>query len=167
MVSLAGAVKTPLVIRRISAIETRPLRQAVLRPHQRVEELVYPGDDAVETAHFGAFLDGELIGIASVYHEPPHGEANEGAWRLRGMAVVPQLHRKGIGSLLLCACIDHARQHGGTTMWFNARTPAVPFYQAHDFQVRGEEFMLPDIGPHYFMWSEIGSRCAGHRAPQL
>ncbi len=40
-------------------------------------------------------------------------------------------------------------------MWFNARTPAVPFYRAHGFQVRGEEFILPDIGPHYFMWREI------------
>jgi GNAT superfamily N-acetyltransferase len=149
-------VKTPPAIRRISAAETRPLRQAILRPHQRVEELVYPGDDSTVAAHFGAYLTGELIGIASVYHEPPHGEASEAAWRLRGMAVVPQLHRKGIGSLLLRACMDHARQRGGKMMWFNARTPAVPFYRAHGFQVRGEEFLLPEIGPHYFMCGEIG-----------
>jgi len=155
MVPLAGAVKTPPVIRQISAAVTRPLRQAILRPHQRVEELVYPGDDSPDAAHFGAFLDGELIGIASVYHEPPHDETDEKAWRLRGMAVVSRLHRNGIGSLLLRACVDHARQHGGTTMWFNARTPAVPFYQAHGFQVRGREFLLPNIGPHYFMWKEI------------
>lgn len=156
MVPLAGAVKGQPVIRQISAAETRPLRQAILRPHQRVEELVYPGDDSADAAHFGVFLDGELIGIASVYHESPKGEANVGAWRLRGMAVVPELHRKGIGSLLLRACVDYARQHGGATMWFNARTPAVPFYQAHDFKVRGDEFILPDIGRHWFMWGEIG-----------
>jgi GNAT superfamily N-acetyltransferase len=156
MVPLAGAVKASPVIRRISVAETRPLRQAILRPHQRVQELVYPGDDSAEAAHFGAFVDGELIGIASVYHELPHGETDKGAWRLRGMAVVPQLHRNGIGSLLLRACVDHARLRGGTMMWFNARTPAVAFYQAHGFQIRGEEFLLPDIGPHYFMWREIG-----------
>jgi GNAT superfamily N-acetyltransferase len=156
MVPLAGAVKAEPVIRRISAAETRPLRQAILRPHQRVEELAYPGDDSTETAHFGAFVNGELIGIASVYREAPHGETNDKSWRLRGMAVVPQFHRKGIGSLLLHACIDHARKHGGAMMWFNARKPAVPFYEAHGFQIRGEEFMLPDIGPHYFMWSEVG-----------
>ncbi|MGO9526610.1 MAG: GNAT family N-acetyltransferase [Verrucomicrobiia bacterium] len=156
MVSLAGAVKSQPVIRQISAAETRPLRQAILRPHQRVEELVYPGDDSPDAAHFGAFLDEQLVGVSSVYRETPHGEANEGAWRLRGMAVVPQLHRKGIGSLLLRACVDHARRRGGMTMWFNARTPAVPFYRAHGFQVRGKEFELPDIGPHYFMWQEIG-----------
>jgi GNAT superfamily N-acetyltransferase len=156
MVSLARAVKTPPVIRQISAAETRPLRQVILRPHQRVEELVYPGDDSAEAAHYGALLDGELIGVASVYREAPHGETNAGAWRLRGMAVVPQLHRKGIGSLLLSECINHAKRHGGTMMWFNARTPAAPFYQAHGFQIRGAEFLLPDIGPHYFMWSEIG-----------
>jgi GNAT superfamily N-acetyltransferase len=137
MVPLAGAVKTPPVIRQITAAETRPMRQAILRPHRRAEELVYPGDDSPDTAHFGAFLNGEFVGIASVYHAAPKGEADERAWLLRGMAVVPQFHRKGIGSLLLRACIDHARQHGGTMMWFSARTPAVPFYQAHGFQVRG------------------------------
>jgi GNAT superfamily N-acetyltransferase len=164
MVPLAGAVKGQTVIRQVSAAETRPLRQVILRPHQRVEELVYPGDDSPDAAHFGAFLNGELVGIASVYHEPPHGEANEAAWRLRGMAVVPQLHRKGIGSRLLRACIDHARQRGGKMMWFNARTPVVPFYRAHGFQVRGTEFELSGIGPHYFMRSEIGSRRADHDA---
>ncbi|HTS16370.1 MAG TPA: GNAT family N-acetyltransferase [Verrucomicrobiae bacterium] len=142
-------------IRQISAAETRPLRQAILRPHQRVEELVYPGDDQPETAHFGAFLDGKLIGIVSAYREPPHGETNNGAWRLRGMAVVPQLHRKGVGTLLLRESIDYAKQRGATMIWFNARTPAIPFYQVHGFQIRGEEFIIPEAGPHYFMWNEI------------
>jgi len=149
-------VKPQVVLRRISAAETRPLRQAILRPHQPVEELVYPGDESPEAAHFGAFLDGKLVGIASVYHEAPHGGTDDKAWRLRGMAVVLQLHRKGIGSRLLGECIEHAKQHGGATMWFNARKPAVPFYQAHGFQIQGEEFLLPAIGPHYLMSGEMG-----------
>lgn len=149
-------MKSQPVIRQISAVETRPLRQAILRPHQRIEELVYPGDDAAETAHFGAYLDDKLVGIASVYHEPPQGETDKGAWRLRGMAVSPQLHRKGIGSRLLGASIDYARERDGTMMWFNARSTAVPFYQAHGFQIRGAEFNLHNLGPHYFMWSKIG-----------
>jgi GNAT superfamily N-acetyltransferase len=146
-----------VIIRPILAEETRPLRQAILRPHQRVEELHYPGDDSPDTAHFGAFSDGQLVGIASVYREPPQGETNASEWRLRGMAVVPRLQRNGIGSLLLRACIDHAKQRGAAMLWFYARTPAVPFYRAHGFRVRGEEFVLPGIGPHYFMWREIVS----------
>lgn len=142
-------------IRRISAAKTRPLRQAILRPHQRVEELVYRGDDSLDAAHFGAFLDEELVGIASVYRGPPHGDTDPRAWRLRGMAVVPRVQRQGIGSLLLRACVDHAKQHGATILCFNARTPAVPFYEAHGFRIRGEQFELPHIGPHYFMWGEI------------
>ena len=116
---------------------------------------MYPGDDAPETAHFGAYLDDKLVGIASAYHEPPQGETDTGAWRLRGMAVLPHLHRKGIGSRLLGASIDYARERGGTMMWFNARSTAVPFYRAHGFQVRGAEFNLHDLGPHHFMWSKI------------
>ncbi|HVM63002.1 MAG TPA: GNAT family N-acetyltransferase [Verrucomicrobiae bacterium] len=149
-------MKSPPVIRQITAAETRPLRQAILRPHQRIEELTYPGDDAAATMHLGALVDGKLIGVASVYHEAPQGETDEGAWRLRGMAVMPGLHRKGIGSLLLRASIDYAKQRGGTMMWFNARTPAVPFYRAHGFQIRGQEFEISGIGSHYFMWKAIG-----------
>jgi GNAT superfamily N-acetyltransferase len=81
-----------------------------------------------------------------------------GSWRLRGMAVIPRMQRTGIGGLLLRACIDHAKEHGGTTFWFNARTPAVPFYQAHGFRIRGDAFTLPGIGPHCFMWREIDGR---------
>src|SRR4051812_41835612 len=38
-------------IERLDAAGVRPLRQVVLRPHQRAEELVYPGDDDPRTLH--------------------------------------------------------------------------------------------------------------------
>src|SRR5262249_61300203 len=37
-------------IRRITAAETRPLRQSVLRPHQTLAELVYGGDNPPDGA---------------------------------------------------------------------------------------------------------------------
>ena len=58
---------TPL-IRPISAAETRPMRQSVLRPGKTLEELVYPGDDDPACAHLGAFDEaGRLVGIATVF----------------------------------------------------------------------------------------------------
>ena len=64
-------------IREISAVEARPIRQRVLRPHQRAEELVYPGDDDASTFHLGAFVNDELVGILSMYrHAQPPAETD-------------------------------------------------------------------------------------------
>lgn len=139
-------------IRPITEHQTRPLRHEILRPHQPISALAYRGDDAPDTLHVGAFSDGKLIGVASVYREPMPASNDPGAWRLRGMAVTPALQRTGIGHALFDACVAHCRKHGGTMLWFNARTPAIEFYRAMGCEVRGDEFELPDIGPHVVMW---------------
>jgi hypothetical protein len=36
-------------------------------------------------------------------------------------------------------------------VWCNARTPARGFYERAGFAVEGEEFELPEIGPHVLM----------------
>jgi len=137
-----------VVVRRVTAAETRPLRQRILRPQQRVEDLVYPHDDDAMTLHAGAFDGDAMVGTATIHPEALDGEA---AWRLRGMATVPEMRRKGCGAALVRACFDHARAHGGTLVWCNARTPARAFYEALGFETRGAEFELPNIGPHYLM----------------
>ena len=142
-------------IRTILAEETRPLRQRVLRPGQCLEQLDYPGDAAPDTGHLGAYLDGELVGIASVYSEPMPGADAPQAWQLRGMATLESLRRTGVGQSLLEACIAHAVARGGTHLWCNARTSALAFYHALGFQTEGAEFELPEIGPHYRMWRSI------------
>jgi predicted GNAT family N-acyltransferase len=148
------AVQT--TVRSITAAETRPLRQEILRPHQRIEDLVYDGDHAPETKHFGAFQERNLVGIASIYCDPPGptGSAprdRSRCFRLRGMAVRPELRGTGIGGLLLEACLAHIRKQGGAYFWCNARLTAQRFYENHGFIARGEVFELPGIGPHVFM----------------
>src|SRR3990172_2989608 len=108
----------------VSAAAVLPLRQAILRPGRPLEEAVFPHDTDPETVHFGAFLDEELAGIASIYHEPPPDQADPHTWRLRGMAVAERIRRQGIGGALLQICVAHVREHGGSTLWFNARTAA-------------------------------------------
>jgi GNAT superfamily N-acetyltransferase len=142
-------------LRPIPAHETRALRQRVLRPHQRPEELVYPGDDAPDTLHLAVYVNGEQVGVASLYREPMPGESDPRVWRLRGMAVTPALQRGGHGRALLEACIAHAKGRGGTRLWCNARTTAAGFYTRLGFEVQGAEFELPGIGPHYVMWRAL------------
>jgi GNAT superfamily N-acetyltransferase len=142
-------------IRPISAAETRPLRQRILRPHQTEAELVHAGDDAPDTLHLGAFSGARLVGVASIHREPPPGTASDTAWRLRGMAVEASERRRGCGRSLVAACLAHAALHGGTVMWCNARIGALAFYESQGFSKLGNPFELPKIGVHYFMSRDI------------
>ena len=142
---------TTFQIRRIDAADTRPLRYAILRPNQPFEATVYPLDEEPVTGHFGAFLGDRLVGIASVFREARPGQADPRAWRLRGMATREEERSQGIGGALLHACLDHLRAHGGTTLWFNARTTAAGFYSRFGFVVQGDVFDIEGIGPHVVM----------------
>jgi GNAT superfamily N-acetyltransferase len=141
--------------RSITAAETRALRQSVLRPHQAADALVYPGDEADDTLHLGAFAEDRLVGVASVYREAMPDAPPFEAWRVRGMAVLPDWRRSGVGRELLGRALQHAHGRGGAVVWCNARSAAVPFYRAAGFEPRGEEFELPDIGPHQLMWRKL------------
>jgi GNAT superfamily N-acetyltransferase len=151
-----------LVVERIDAEATHPLRQSVLRPGRPVEECVFPGDEDEATLHVGALRDGEVVAIASLYLEPRPVDAAGGAeraadhdagtvWRLRGMATDPSLRRMGAGAAALEACEQHARERGGTLLWCNARVEAIAFYEANGWSVLGDEFDIPTVGPHFVM----------------
>ena len=138
-----------IVLRLITAAETRPVRQAVLRPDQPPETTLYQGDEAPGAWHVGAYVDDQLLGTASVYTEAPAGEADPCAYRLRGMAVLPGFRGQGVGRALVQACVRHVLAHGGNTLWCNGRVSALGFYQALGFRPIGDVFDLPISGPHY------------------
>lgn len=135
-------------IRSISAAETRPLRQAVLRPHQRIAELVYTADDDPETLHVGAFHEGRLVGIATVLRQPCPRAAFVEPWQLEGVATMPEVRGLGYGRAILTRCIAYVAGRGGATLWCNGRTSATGFYVALGFRTIGEEFITA-TGPHY------------------
>ncbi len=96
-------------IKEINADETRELRQLTLRPHQKSDQLIYPGDYDNKTVHFGLFYNDKLSGIASIYNEPMKGEENEYSWRLRGMATTQDIRGKGFGKELMNTCLYHIK----------------------------------------------------------
>lgn len=112
---------------------------------------MYPGDDAVDSVHFGAFAGEVLVGVGSLYLQSCERFAEDQAWRLRGMAVAEKWRSGGIGSELLRRCLEHATARGGRLFWCQARPPAVLFYQRHGLEIYGEAFDVPGIGPHLLM----------------
>jgi GNAT superfamily N-acetyltransferase len=147
---MVEAVPRELVVRQIAAAQTRPLRQQVLRPGRPPESSVYAGDDDGSTFHAGAFLDGQLVGIASLYAEG-RSDGPPGGWRLRGMATSPPFRQRGVGRALLEASLEHVAGHGGGELWCNARTAALDFYARAGFDVVSEPFEIAGIGPHVVM----------------
>jgi ribosomal protein S18 acetylase RimI-like enzyme len=140
------------MVRPITTGDTLALRHLVLRPDKPAEALVYPGDDAPGTLHVAARDDaGAIVGIATVSEEPHPRDPRPGDWRIRGMATAPEIRGRGIGAELLRACVDHARERGGTRVWCNARTPAIGLYERAGFVVESEEFEIAGIGPHVVM----------------
>jgi L-Ala-D/L-Glu epimerase len=151
-------------VRPAPAAEVWPIRHKVLRPGQPVEVCSYPEDDRPGTRHFAALHKGRAVGAASVYHEDPPAEfAVPGLkhgrfWRLRGMATVDEIRGTGAGSALLRTALTHATLAGAEAVWCNARTSVAGFYRKHGFHILGEEFEMPSIGPHHFMyWSSRSS----------
>jgi len=139
-------------IRAITAAETRPLRQQVLRPQQRVEELVFDADGHPGAMHLGAFHRGRLIGITTIAPAPMPGATDAGGvWQMRGMAVLPGAQGQGVGRQLVESVLAHLCSKAAGRIWFNARTGAVPFYRRRGFETVGEEFDVPTVGPHYVM----------------
>jgi GNAT superfamily N-acetyltransferase len=143
-------------IRPAGLADVRELRHRVLRPHQRPEELVYEADDAPDSLHLGAFEDGALVAIASITREPPPGSTDPASWRVRGMATLPEARGRGIGSELLRRCVEHARRHGGATVWCNGRIGARAFYERHGFTVTRGPFDIPGIGAHVELRRDLG-----------
>jgi predicted GNAT family N-acyltransferase len=142
-------------VRAVEAAVVRPLRRALLRPHQQVEELVYRGDDHPDTLHVGAFRHGHLVGIATVVPRPMPGRRERRSWQLRGMAVEHGQRGYGVGGLLLAACVAHIAARGGRLVWCNARAGSFGFYEHYGFRHDGEPFELPGIGPHYRMYRTV------------
>jgi predicted GNAT family N-acyltransferase len=134
----------------------RQLRHDLLRPHQQPWEIVFDGDDEADTLHVGAFRDDVLVGIASVMRESPPGDEGSRAWRLRGMATLPEARGQGYGGALLERCLRHALDRGGGLAWCTARVPAAGFYRRYGFESVGDVFDVAPMGPHIKMVRHLG-----------
>jgi ribosomal protein S18 acetylase RimI-like enzyme len=141
---------TGVSVRPIPLAQTRALRQAVLRPHQSVDELAtHEPPDAFAV---GAFASEELVAVGFV---GPDGE-RPGSWRVRGMATALGARGRGAGTAVLDELMRHAVDHGATRVWCNARVRARSLYERAGLEVVSEEFEVGEIGPHLVMeWRRL------------
>lgn len=145
----------------VAAERTYALRQEVLRPHQRAEEMAAIDTGGPDGLVLGACtVEGEVVGTGRVAPEAPPAllaalEQVGPAWRIRGMATRADARGAGIGSAVLWALVAHAGAHGGGLVWCNARVAAQHLYERAGFATAGDVWTEPDIGPHVVMWRRV------------
>ena len=122
----------------------RVLRGQVLRANQPPEAAFYPDDFNDTTYHIGALDNetGRIIGIATLL-------PNKGI-QLRGMAVASDGQKTGIGRRIVEAAILYALSQNAP-LWCNARASAMGFYEKMGWIAEGDEFNVPNVGPHFVM----------------
>jgi GNAT superfamily N-acetyltransferase len=144
-VCLKSANDKAAEIRRIAACNTIALRDAALRPGLPPDGSHYPGDEAPETLHLGAFLDNALGAVATLCREAMPGTQSATSWRLRGMATLPGYRGRGLGRQLAQRCIACAAEQGGTCVWCTSRVATVTFYRTLGFTECSDTFSLPEF----------------------
>jgi ribosomal protein S18 acetylase RimI-like enzyme len=140
-----------------------------LRPGLSPGGSVYPGDDAVDSRHFGAFSHSGLVAVASICRELPRTrlpDGGAGGWRLRGMATAAEWRGRGLGERLATACIAYARSQGAALVWCSARERAQAFYGRLGFQKVSDPYHLPHHSDHHYVEMHLVLQSSADFVPQ-
>ncbi|MET3695815.1 acetyltransferase (GNAT) family protein [Bacillus oleivorans] len=144
-----------LEIREIQAEDTYGIRHQVLRPNQTIEDCKYDGDFDLDTFHVGAFLDEELVSIASFYRESSPGFPEVLQYRLRGMATLEHVRNQKAGSSILHFAERILEKREASLWWCNARVSVSDYYKKLGLHEYGEVFEIEPIGPHKLMYKKL------------
>lgn len=138
-----------MIIRPASLGEVRAVQLQVLRPRGPLPGDRDPGSGWL---HVAVEVAGRVVGACSVgpaaWERVDLGELDEPQWQLRSMAVLPD-HRGGTGRELLGAATRVAAAAGAASLWANAREEAVGLYTGAGWQVVGDRWDKPGVGPHF------------------
>lgn len=145
---------TQYSIREISSQQTYPVRHPVLRKGKSLSSCRFDNDDTQSTFHLGCYYENGLVGVAT-FLEQNNLSFTGDQIQLRGMAVLPNYRKRGLGQRLLHEGIFRLREKNKELLWFNAREVAVPFYTNLGFETYGDPFEIKDIGKHYLMYTSL------------
>lgn len=108
-----------------------------------------PEDIAAEASEifFGLFIEGRAIGSVSLVDKRNHV-------KLRQMAIDPEFHGQGLGTILFEAAASWAKQQGFHRIELHARVTAAPFYEKQGCQRVGEVFTEVTL-PHILMVKDL------------
>ncbi|MFC1503443.1 GNAT family N-acetyltransferase [Pseudomonadota bacterium] len=118
-----------------------PVRHRVLWPNKPPSFCKVDGDETAN--HYGAYVDGKLVSVASIYIEGRRA-------RLRKFATLPEYQGKGIGTKIISHIVRELEETGIAFFWCDARKSALGFYRRFGLELQGAEFEKSGI-PYYKM----------------
>ena len=123
----------------------------MLRRGTPSDNVHFAADDDPATRHLAVRDDAGAVIAASTWTPRPFpGSARRAGVQLRGMAVQPEHHGRGLGAALIAAGVEAAPATRGRLVWANARDSALDFYLANGFAVVGDGFRTTDTDlPHH------------------
>jgi ribosomal protein S18 acetylase RimI-like enzyme len=149
--------------------EIQQLRNEVLWPHKTFENCILDTDRLSTTFHFGMQIDGLTVATVTLQKEKSdklkqdslkgvsQGAVQESQYRLRAMAVREGYRGLGYGDAIVEAGLKHLSALGIEVVWCDARVAALNFYRRLQFEELEEEYEIPIIGKHRFMWKVLSS----------
>jgi len=140
-------------IKKISAEETYPIRQEVLRKNIPLP-YKFNGDFDESTFHIGAFSNNKLIAVSS-YMKAENKNFKGKQYQLRGMATLVESQGTGAGKLMLQEAFSILAEMNIDVLWCNARLIAVDFYKKQGLKTFGKLFEIPLVGAHYVMFKKL------------
>lgn len=156
MTSLISLKMKNFEVKQIDAAQTHYLRHQVLWPHiLKEEDCVIDMDHREDAIHLGCFYGEEIVSIGSLFQVGSSKIQAEYPYRLRAMATDPHWRGKNAGKELILFAFDLLRKKKVDVLWCDARKVAVGFYTTLGFEILLEEYEVPRIGPHYFMWKKL------------
>ena len=135
----------------ITSKEAWSIRQPVLREGKPIEACIFDGDDFETTFHVGLFITNNLIAVATFMKNSNKLFLEKKQFQLRGMAVLKEFQGNGYGNHILKFGESILAKQGVKMVWCNARKIAVHFYQKNNYTIKGDSFIIPEIGIHYVM----------------
>ncbi|MCX2680398.1 GNAT family N-acetyltransferase [Galbibacter sp. EGI 63066] len=142
-------------VKEITSEEAHVVRHPVLRPGKPFETAIFPEDVLDGTFHVGILNDGKPVGTMSMIRKNNSQLEAENAYQLRGMAILHEHQRKGLGEMIVQKAEEMVLEKGGTLIWLNAREVALGFYKKMGYEISGDEFMVPGIGLHFLMFKNL------------
>jgi len=150
--------------------EIQQLRNEVLWPHKTFENCILETDRLSTTFHFGIQIEGLTVATVTLQQENSdklkqdsskdvsQDAVQEKQYRLRAMAVREGYRGQGFGDAIVEAGLNHLRELGVEVVWCDARVAALNFYRRLHFNELEEEYEIPIIGMHRFMWKVLSSQ---------
>lgn len=143
--------------RRLQPEDIQQLRNEVLWPHKTFENCILETDRLSTTFHFGVQIDDLTVATVTFQQETSNKLPQEKQYRLRAMAVREGYRGQGFGDAIVEEGVKYLSSLGIQVVWCDARVAALNFYRRLQFEELEEEYEIPIIGLHRFMWKVLSS----------